>query len=208
MTTPTDTTERAAAPLTFVDAETDGVHPGRKPWEIAVIRREPDGCETEWSAFVEIDLSDTPDGFGISVGKFYERHPHGQVLANPDAAGLPKSDWVTSRELAAHRIARMTHGAVLVGINPAFDADVLENLLRAHGLLPAWDYTPICAKTRAVGWLIGRGLLDPKTDGPPWRTADILEKLGIVVPDEERHTALGDAKLARRIYDALLERAS
>jgi hypothetical protein len=36
------------APLCFVDTETTGVHPGRRAWEVAIIRRDPDGYEEEW----------------------------------------------------------------------------------------------------------------------------------------------------------------
>jgi len=62
-------------PLCFIDTETDGVHPGRKPWEIALIRRDETG-EHEQSFFVDIDLS-TADPFGLRVGRFYDRHPLG-----------------------------------------------------------------------------------------------------------------------------------
>ncbi len=52
--------------------------------------------------------------------------------------------------------------------------------------------------------LIGCGLLDPKTIPPPWKTADIVGMLNIPLPpDGERHTALGDARLAMRMYDAV-----
>lgn len=63
-----------SAPLCFVDCETDGVHPGRQPWEVAIIRREPDGPQDVVRFFVELDLS-TADPFGLRVGRFYHRHP-------------------------------------------------------------------------------------------------------------------------------------
>lgn len=193
------------APIAFLDCETDGVHPDRKVWEVAVIRREPDGQQTEWQAFVDIDLGDTPDGFGVTVGKFYDRHPLGRHIAHRDDWSLPswgRKEHMSERD-AAYEVAKLTHGATIVGINPSFDTHALERLLRRHGLIPAWDYTPVCAKTWAVGWLVGRGLLDPTP--PPWKTGDITEKLRIpLMPDEERHTALGDARLAMRIYDAVV----
>ncbi len=194
------------APIAFVDIESDGVHPDRKPWEIAVIRREPDDTQTEWSAFVDIDLADTPDGFGVKVGGFYDRHPLGRHIAHGDdwsLASWGRKDHVAARD-AAFEVAQLTHGAVVVGINPSFDTHTLELLLRANKLIPAWDYTPICAKTLAVGLLIGQGLLHPDDNpqGPPWKTADIAEKLRISL-DDDRHTALGDARLAMRMFDAV-----
>lgn len=192
------------APIAFLDTESDGVHPARKVWEVAIIRRDPDGTETAWQAFVDIDLSTTPDGFGLAVGKFHDRHPLGRHIAHGDSWSVPSfgMDGYLSRRDAAFEVAARTHGAVVVGINPGFDVGGLDPLLRAHGLLPTWDYTPTCAKTLAAGWLVGRGLLNPKTSPPPWKTGDIAEKLGIVIPDDERHTALGDARFAVRMYDA------
>ena len=189
--------------LAFVDVESDGVHLERKPWEIAVIRREPDGTETEWAAFVDIDLGDTPDGFGLKVGKFHDRHPLGRHIAHGDdwsLASWGRKDHVSDRD-AAYRVAQLTHSAVIVGINPSFDTHTLERFLRAHGLIPTWDYTPICAKTLAHGYLAGQGKPAP----PRWKTDDLPDLLGIdPVPDEERHTALGDARWAARVYDAVM----
>jgi hypothetical protein len=53
-----------SAPIVFMDTECDGLRPDRKVWEVAIVRREPDGRETEWQAFVDIDLS-TAEPFGL-----------------------------------------------------------------------------------------------------------------------------------------------
>jgi hypothetical protein len=60
-------------PLVFLDTETTGVHPAREVWEIGMIRRDDEG-EREIQFFVDVDLS-LADPFGLSIGKFYERHP-------------------------------------------------------------------------------------------------------------------------------------
>jgi hypothetical protein len=152
-----------------------------------------------WQTFVDIDLS-TGDPFGLRVGRFYERHPLGQTLST---LGRPWVDaWGMSKNMAARTVARLTHGATVVGINPSFDTHTLDRLLRAHGLLPSWDYTPICAKTLALGYLRGWGNKDVSL---PYRTDDLVEALGIEPPPEdERHTAMGDARFAMRIYDAVM----
>lgn len=189
-----------SAPICFVDTETDGVHPGRKVWEVAIIRREPDGQEDEWSAFVDIDLS-TADPAGLRIGRFYERHPRGQVLATPQRRRLDSSGLLGACADVAEVVARMTYGAVIVGINPGFDTAGLDQFLRANGLAPAWDYTPVCAKTFAYGFLAGRGTLFL----PRWKTEHLADVLGIPpIAEAERHTALGDARFAQRVFDAVL----
>jgi hypothetical protein len=192
-------------PLCFLDTETTGVHPGRQVWEIAMIRRDDSG-ETEASFFVDVDLS-AADPFGLSVGRFYERHPHGQYLSG--RSNTPGGKSITDEPLtvidAAHEVARMTHGAHIVGIVPNFDTETLDPLLRAHGLIPAWHYHLIDVEAMAVGYLRGRGWEDI-TDAidVPWRSDDLSRACGVEPPsDDERHTALGDARWAQRWYDAI-----
>lgn len=192
----------ASAPLCFVDTETDGVHPSRRPWEIAVIRREPDGTAAEWRSYVDIDLS-TADPFGLRVGRFYDRHPLGRHLAHGDDWSIPSfadSDYLSARE-AAHEVAKRTHGAHVVGCVPNFDTDVLAGLLRAEGLTPAWHYHLCDVENLTVGFLAGRG----EPIAPPWSSDDLGRALGVEPPaEDERHTALGDARWAMRLYDAVM----
>lgn len=100
----------------------------------------------------------------------------------------------------------MTHGAHIVGAVPNFDTEVLEALLRENGLTPAWHYHLIDVENLAVGYLNGRG---HGAFRPPWDSDEISTALGLdPIPDAERHTALGDARWAMRIYDAVLARQS
>lgn len=201
MTAP-HTVDTAAVPLCFVDTETDGVHHGRKPWEIAVIRREPDGREMTWCQFVEIDLA-TADPFGLRIGRFYDRHPLGKHLAHgyaDDPLVVAEFNLVT-RRAAAVRVAQLTHGAHIVGAVPNFDTEVFAGLLRSEGLTPAWHYHLVDVENLAVGYLAGKG----QTLAPPWKSDDLLALLGIPqVPDDQKHTALGDAQWVRSIYDAVM----
>lgn len=188
-----------SAPICFLDTETDGVHPGRKPWEVAIIRREPDGQQTEWQAFVDIDLS-TADPFGLSVGRFYDRHPLGQVIV-----GESRKWWMNahgeSRHDVARAVARLTHGAHIVGAVPNFDTETLAPLLRKHGLTPAWHYHLCDVEALAVGFLAGRG----EPVAPPWSSDALTAALGVEpAAEDERHTALGDARWAMRLYDAVM----
>jgi hypothetical protein len=199
------------APLVFVDTETDGVHPGRKVWEIAMIRRDTSG-ESAASFYVEIDLS-TADPFGLRVGRFYERHPHGRFLSGATESYDPGDLSPMATPVAAEWVARWTHGAHLVGAVPNFDAEVLDRLLRSHGLIPAWHYHLIDIEAVAVGYLHGQ--LTVPTRLPiseltlPWKSDDLSRACGVEPPgEEERHTALGDARWATRLYDAITRSGS
>ena len=187
------------APLCFVDTETDGVHPDRCPWEVAVIRREPGGRQIELRWLVDVELGTTPGGFGLRVGGFYDRHPLGRYLsgtvADVDRASL-KSPYTVARE-----VAQATHGAHIVGCVPNFDTECLATLLRGQGLIPAWHYHLVDVEALAVGFLAGRG--EPVV--PPWSSDDLSRALGVEpASEDERHTALGDARWAMRLYDAVM----
>lgn len=214
-------------PLVFLDTETDGVHPGRKVWEIAMIRRD-NAHESTSSIFVDIDLS-TADPFGLKVGGFYDRHPLGKQLSayylNDDAtsAAFENADWrsrgVMSRDAAAMHVARWTHGAHIVGAVPNFDTETLAPMLREHGLTPAWHYHLIDIEALAVGYLSGLSAHGhssdtcaetPNCDGDemplslPWKSDALSRAVGVEPPtEEERHTAMGDARWAQRVYDAI-----
>jgi len=188
------------APIAFVDTETDGLHPGCKPWEIAVIRREPDGTETEWHTFVEIDLS-TADPFGLRVGRFYDRHPLGRRISGDNDLPQPYRENILALHHAAMTVAQLTHGAHIVGAVPSYDTGVLDRLLRAHGLIPAWHYHLIDVANLAVGYLAAKGI--PVT--LPYKSDDLVLALGLdPTPEDERHTALGDARWTMRMFDAVM----
>ena len=178
------------APLCFIDTETDGVHPGRKAWEVAWIRREPDGTETEAHLFLPIDLA-TSDPNGLRVGRFYDRHPHGRRVSRPVGE---RTGQVTAEKSAAAAIARATHGAHIVGAVPNFDTEVLDRLLRANGHAPAWQYRLVDVLSLTAGYV--GGLVGGLTD--------CATACGIRVDSALEHTALGDARTALRIYDHVM----
>lgn len=189
-------------PIVFVDTETTGIHPGRKVWEVAMIRRDETG-DTETEFFVEVDLSDA-DPFGLNVGRFYERHPLGRSLSG--RGDDPRPPLLIPYH-AAHEVAMITHGAHLVGAVPNFDAETLAPLLREHKLIPAWHYHLIDVEALAVGYLYGRwaasGAAGVRDVSLPWKSSDLSLAVGVDPEQFDRHTALGDAKWARAIYDAI-----
>ncbi|NUO57261.1 MAG: hypothetical protein HOV78_11385 [Hamadaea sp.] len=176
-------------PICVVDTETDGLHQGRRIWEVAMIRRDDEG-ERERSFFVGLDMRYS-DLKGLEIGRFFDRHPSGRKVSGKDPLpGLPP----LCKHDAAREIMQFTFGAQLVGAVPSFDAEGLAGLLRSEGYLPAWKHRLRCVETLTSGFLrreVG-GL------------RDCAEALGLDFPQDVQHTALGDARMALQIWDAVM----
>lgn len=197
------------APLVFLDTETDGLHPSRKVWEIAMIRRE-DTIEKETSFFVALDLRYS-DPFGFKVGGFWDRHPSGRKISGKDASPADSAPVYSCHD-AAKTVMAWTFGAHIVGANPAFDTETLAKLLRHEGYLPSWHHHLIDIEAMAYGYCCGQYLWSARMAsgarevmGPPWKSDALAELCGVKpATDAERHTALGDAHWVRRWYDAMV----
>lgn len=192
--------------LVFLDTETTGLGPDSKPWEVAMIVRDPGVAETEAAHhhyMLDVDQT-TADPYALTMSGFWERHPAYRRL---DPLSGPKRLWpmVTPDSEAAECIARVTHEALIVGANPSYDMDVLARFLRANGYIPTWDYHPYDVEAVAVGWLLGTGkAADVAKAHQRWSSYRLSEACGVARPTEEdAHTAMGDAKWARDWFDAL-----
>jgi hypothetical protein len=202
--------------LCFLDTETTGLHPARRVWEFGCVLRRPAAPQAEYQFFVDVDL-DEADPAGLAVGGFYERHPVGRWLSGrvehrprPAWFSGPVNGALLSETQAAQVAARVTHGAVVVGAVPSFDTVSLDWLLREHGHLPQWHYHLVDVENLAVGYLArhreeitGSTLFDRMLT-PPWSSTELAEALGVTIDDEDRHTALGDARWAMALYDAVM----
>jgi DNA polymerase III epsilon subunit-like protein len=196
--------------LCFVDTETTSLRPDRRAWEIAVIVREPGKEDVEhewWIPVADLDLGNA-DLMSLKIGRFHERHPQ---FRSGRATGVDSEPFVMSA------IEHLTRGAHLIGAVPSFDAEVLGNRMRANGICPSWHYHLIDIEALAVGYLHGRvrgeeadgGWANALADvGLPWKSDQLSAALGVEVSDEDRHTALGDARWAMRVYDAVTGGAS
>jgi len=191
-------------PLCFVDTETTGLDPDRhEVYEIALI----DGNGAELHLWVSDAPLATADPTALRIGRYYERWPERRQLDqftrptplpvdrfNPWLIELP-SPYVIDGKTAAWIVAAATAGAHLVGAVPSFDAAFLDRLLRRYDLVPAWHYHNVCVEN-----LIAGKLAIP----PPWNSNDLSRKIGVEPDDFERHAALGDARWAKAIYDAVM----
>jgi hypothetical protein len=187
--------------ICYVDTETTSLRHDRRAWEIAVIVRAPGKPDVEHSWFVDsgdLDLG-SADLMSLKIGRFYERHPDLLFQSNPHGCIPDVTRCRSEREVMGH-VERITRGAHLVGAVPNFDADVLGARMRAHGICPSWHYHLCDVENLAVGYLAGRG----EVIAPPWKSDDLAAALGLSVSEDERHTALGDARFARAIYDAVM----
>ena len=177
--------------IVFLDTETTSLRPDRRAWEIgAIIRDEKDGAwyDTEYSAFIEapdLDLGNA-DVMSLKIGKFYDRYP--------PAVG-PRDDRVHSEWAVMHTVEALTRGATIVGAVPNFDTEVLGTRMRANGICPSWHYHLVDVETLAAGAL---------KMAPPWDFDKLLAEFNLTYSEADRHTALGDARMVRDLYDAVL----
>jgi len=202
------------AAIAFVDTETSGLDPRRHAaWEIAVIRRE-DGYDAEHLWQVRIPL-DTADPDALDIGKYHTRFA---VRDGWDAAEMSpaRGDAFINLTLPEFLfdLQDALHGTVMVGSNPAFDDAFLKKLLQANGRRIGWHYRPVDIATLAAGYLYGA--LTMKAGGDrdffaddyptlPFSSRGLSRELGVEPPgDDVAHTALGDARWARDVFDAVV----
>jgi DNA polymerase III epsilon subunit-like protein len=177
--------------LCFIDTETTSLRPDRRAWDIALIVREPGKPDTEHQWFVDardLDLGNA-DPAALAVGRFYERHPQYQ---DSDHDAFYEYDVLDTVE-------DLTRSGVLIGSNTGFDAETLARRMRARGILPSWHYRPVDVGALAAGFLTARDI----PVEVPWDSGDLAAELGVYAPEEDRHTALGDARWVRAIWDTI-----
>lgn len=179
--------------LVFADTETTALHPDRRVWEAAMIVRPAGGTrndDVEHAFIVDIDDLDLghADPMSLKISKFYERHPQMQ-------AEYPLGLQVHTEKYVMGQVERMTRNAWIVGAVPNFDTEVLAARMRWRDICPAWHYHLVDVENIAAG-----ALALP----PPWGFDDILARFGLTYDEADRHTALGDARMARDVYDTVM----
>lgn len=206
--------------LAFVDTETTGLDVRRHDaWEIAVILRGPADQDTELLFQVRTSLHNA-DPKALEIGGHAERFwvPDGSFAVSLPTKNTAVVTPLTERELMTQLMDTLDT-AVLVGSNPAFDDRFLSKLFHGAGVEPGWHYRTVDVATLAAGHLYGQahaltkqhcdasyyGRVDEMLkDG--WKSRELSRLMGVEPPRPGvAHTALGDARWARDVYDAVTQ---
>ncbi|MYR30566.1 MULTISPECIES: exonuclease domain-containing protein [unclassified Streptomyces] len=187
--------------LAFIDTETTGLDPARhEAWEVAVIVRENDTPDVEHTFRIKPRRFADADPKALEINRYVER------VDTPDW-------WWNDRQDAALCIHTLLHRAVMIGSNPAFDAAFLAALLgEFHAVRNPWHYRTVDVATLAAGWKYGTVGVIHQVGGKrfasdeigiPFSSRDLSRWVGVEPPgDGVAHTALGDARWARDVWDA------
>ncbi|MFB7461231.1 hypothetical protein [Streptomyces sp. NPDC056188] len=194
-------------PIAFVDTETTHLSAEiGDAWEVAVILRENSITDTEYVWQIAPDLAKA-DPESLRIGRFEERY---QVPVSVEAAftGYTNGPVPMTRMQAVSAILSVLRGAVLVGSNPAFDDRFLRKLLGPGSA--QWHYRTVDIATLAAGYVRG---LAASTQSPgtgedvaslPFSSRGLSRAVGVEPPgDDVAHTALGDARWAKSVFDAV-----
>lgn len=181
--------------LVFLDTETTSLRPDRRIWEAAAVVR-PAGAvdasqDQHYQWFINIDDLDLgeADPKSLMIGKFYQRHP--QMQMQPSwPLGLQDESYVM------RQLEKITRDAIIIGAVVNFDTEAISERMRFRGVCPSWHYHLGDVENLAAGAL---GI------EPPWGFDDLLSTFALAYNEEHRHTALGDALMARDLYDAVFK---
>jgi hypothetical protein len=211
-------------PLLVMDTETTSTEEDRQIWEIGVVHRLPWQRRTHRLLISDVDLS-TANEDSLRIGRFDQRHPL--------RGGDPGDAFVVTEVEAAHLLYEWTapvggQRVHVIGCVPDFDTSGGARLLKRHGLEWRAHYHKFDVENAVVGYLAGMlnalakaGIAVEERHGyfaepltslsrieaairPPWNSEDLSRAVGVEPPGpDERHTALGDAVWAEKIWDVV-----
>ena len=187
-------------PIVSLDTETLGLAVHHPIWELALIRREPDGAQVEHHWYVHHDDlagdPDLPESFRADYEARYDK----------SAAILPHDLATILRHLLRPIDGQQP---ILIGSNPSFDAERIGYQI-ADDLPDLWHYRAVDVATLAAGWIAGRRSAERVVTGPhegvlapPWKSDDLAATIGVAA-GPHRYTAVADARWALAVWDSVM----
>ena len=184
-------------PMFFLDVETDGLRPDAQVWDIGFVRADSSGNLEKFQCYLDIAVM-LADPMALDIGQFWHRAPQSPlVTTHLNEKGHKNLSAMLPSE-AARKVFTSAHGATLAGIVPSADAQWVGNWLASYGYPIPWHYKFFDVHTYACGVLS----LLRDDDTTQWTTEQVSEALNLSIPDQVRHTGLGDAELAFQMYVA------
>ena len=199
--------------IVFADCETTGLYTSRgsRPWEIALITRDLDvtARDTEYVWHISHDLA-LADPAALSIGGYVKRcHARRDKPGTARMISRTNKSLIPAEEVAA-TIEEILDGALLVGANPWFDREHIDAFLRDWGHCLTADYHMRDIGSLVTGYIAGRCAGAPASaerlrpaEGAR-KLTDMARAMGLDPDGYEAHTALGDARLVRDIWDAVM----
>jgi DNA polymerase III epsilon subunit-like protein len=184
----------------FIDTETTGLDPYKHEiWDLALIKE--DGTEYQW--FVKPNLRDA-DPVALEIGRYYNRtSQHSQIWKFNNGYEGKWSSWGEVLET----VRELTWNKHLCGAVPSFDEERLRRLMQEHGIPFKWHYHLIDIEALAVGYLKAcrSGDAESVENVLPWKSRELYKALGVESDPTTEHTALGDARLAKAVYERIMK---
>jgi DNA polymerase III epsilon subunit-like protein len=204
--------------IVFLDTETTSLDDTRgEVWEIGAIERRADG-DHEWLWQIAPTSMETADPNSLRIARFYERFDRDTRIHGAYTVQAPSGHTAgeSTPHSAARHLALMLDGAHVVGAVPDFDYRFLRRFLTRYNECWAAHYHLIDIEAMAVGWLHGKAAELQKAQPTvnyawalnevtelPWKSTALYRALKVNPDEFEAHTALGDARLVRAVYDAI-----
>lgn len=175
-------------PFVAVDVETSGLDPRvHELIEVGLVFEEDAGTEQ-----VTFSLPFEPELASVDALRINGWDRRGSRTEFPD-----RMESVAAAELLHERL----HDVHLVGKNPTFDAAFLAAFIDSEiGAPPPWHHRLVDVGALAWGWYCA----GPEKWTQPPNVAKVAEMMGIPIYDEVRHTALGDAAWAYRVFRTIV----